>query len=59
MNPDPLGVGELIADVTIRHQKLRGPRIITGIRVSTRHVDEPIDLTQVLYLPCPFPQGRC
>ena len=59
VNPDPLGVGELIADVTIRHQKLRGPRIITGIRVSTRHVDEPIDLTQVLYLPCPFPQGRC
>ena len=59
VNPDPLGVGELIADVTILHQDLRGPRIIRGIRVSTRHVDEPIDLTQVLYLPCPFPKGRC
>ena len=51
VNPDPLGVGEVIGDLTIRHPSLDGPRIITGIRVSTRHVDEPIDLTQILYLP--------
>ena len=51
VNPDPLGVGELIADLTIRHPSLDRPRIINGIRVSTRHVDDPIDLTQVLYLP--------
>ena len=51
VNPDPLGVGEVIADLTIRHPSLDGPRITSGIRVSTRHVDEPIDLTQVLYLP--------
>ena len=51
VNPDPLGVGELIADLTIRHPSLNGPRTTNGIRVSTRHVDEPIDLTQVLYLP--------
>ena len=51
VNPDPLGVGEVIADLTIRHPSLDGPRITTGIRVSTHHVDEPIDLTQALYLP--------
>jgi hypothetical protein len=51
VNPDPLGVGEVVADLTIRHPSLDGPRIINGLRVSTRHVDDPIDLTEVLYLP--------
>jgi hypothetical protein len=51
VNPDPLGVGEVIADLTIRHPSLDGPIIMTGIRVSTHHVDEPIGLTQALYLP--------
>ena len=51
VNPDPVGVGDVIADLTIRHPSLDGPRTTTGIRVSTRHMDVPIDLTQVLYLP--------
>ena len=51
VNPDPLGVGEVIVDVTIRHVDLDRPRTVNGIRVSTRHMDDPIALTQVLYLP--------
>ena len=49
--PDPLGVGDVIIDLTIRHSSLDGPRMINGIRISTSHVDLPIDLSQVLYLP--------
>ena len=51
VNPDPVGVGDVIADLTIRHPTLDGPKTTTGIRVSTRHMDVPIDLSQVLYLP--------
>ncbi len=51
VNPDPSGVGEVIVDLTIRHSSLDGPRTVTGIRISTSHVDLPIDLSQVLYLP--------
>ena len=51
VNPDPLGVGEVIVDLTILHSSLDGPRTVTGIRISTSHVDLPIDLSQVLYVP--------
>jgi hypothetical protein len=49
-NPDPLGVGDVIFDLTFRLHGY-GPETVRRT-ISTRHVDDPIDLTEVLYLPC-------
>ena len=48
VNPEPMGLGEVLVDVTIRHPSLDRPRTTKGIRISTRHVDEPIDLTRIV-----------
>ncbi len=52
-NPAPLGVGDVIFDLIFKLHGY-GPETVRRT-ISTRHVDTPIDLTEVLYLPCvPF-----
>ena len=52
-NPDPLGAGDVIFDLIFKLYGY-GPETVRRT-ISTSYVDNPIDLTEVLYLPCvPF-----
>lgn len=52
-NPDPLGAGDVIFDLIFKLHGY-GPETVRRT-ISTSYVDDPIDLTEVLYLPCvPF-----